>query len=564
MSRQEIEREYRRWLARADADASLAAELRAMDDGAIEDAFYQELSFGTGGLRGVMGAGTNRMNGYTVAKASQGLANFLKRSFPEGLCSVAVAYDSRKNSKDFAKTACAVFAANGLRAWIYPRLMPTPCLSYAVRFLGCSAGVVITASHNPRQYNGYKVYDADGCQITTAAADAIFSEIKELDVFDGVQRGSFEEGLRSGDIQYIPEGVLDAYIEEVKTCSVLYGDAADRRRTIVYSPLNGTGREPVLRTLRELGFSDIQVVAAQEMPDGDFPSCSSPNPEESQALELGIRCAQEVGADLVIATDPDCDRVGIAVRNQDGEYVLLSGNETGLLLLDFICSQRKKHGRLPAEPVAIKSIVTTELGEQIAERYGVQTCNVLTGFKYIGEQIGRLEKQGQCDCFIFGYEESHGYLTGTYVRDKDGVGAAAMICEMYGYYAAHGTHLLERLKALYQSYGYCRNVQHSYRFYGSAGLAKMQAVMQAMRANVDVLGGRRVVTRMDYAKGLDGLPKSNVLKLLLEDGSAVIVRPSGTEPKLKAYVSVIAESSEAGARIETGIIADLERIVSDR
>ncbi len=561
MLQEKIRTEYERWLQRAKQDKDVVAELQAMDEGKIEDAFYRDLAFGTGGLRGVIGAGTNRMNVHTVAKASQGLADYIVKHFSQEKRSIAVSYDSRIKSDLFAKIASGVFAANGIQVYIYPELMPTPCLSFAVRALGCSAGIMVTASHNPAKYNGYKVYGADGCQITTEAADEILAEIEKLDIFSDVKALSFDEGLAAGNISYVGEDTYTAFIEEVKKQSVLFGEEIDKDVAIVYSPLNGTGLKPVLRALNESGFTNITVVKEQEQPDGNFPTCPYPNPEIKEAMALGMRYAKACNADLLLATDPDCDRVGIAVKNEEGEYVLLSGNETGMLLLDYICSQRAKHGKMPAEPVMVKTIVTIDMAERIAARYGVKTVNVLTGFKFIGEQIGKLEEKGKTDCYIFGFEESYGYLSGGYVRDKDAVDGAYLICEMFAYYKTRGIGLLEKLQSLYKEYGYCLNTLHSYEFEGSAGFAKMQEIMGVFHQGLSEIGGKRVEKCLDYSKGLDGLPKSDVLKYLLEGNGSVVVRPSGTEPKLKTYISVSAPTKADAQAVEEKIAAALAKII---
>ena len=546
--------EYNRWLSWPGMDAETKDALCAMTREQTEDAFYRDLAFGTGGLRGVIGAGTNRMNIYTVAKATQGLADYLNKQREQP--SVCIGYDSRIKSDVFARVAAGVFAANGVKVSIWPRLMPVPTVSFAVRHLGADAGVMITASHNPSKYNGYKVYGADGCQITTQAAAQVLAEIEKLDIFRDVHTGSFEEYLEKGGISYIPEETYTAFVENVKAQSVLFGEEVNRNTAIVYSPLNGAGRWPVLRTLSEMGYTNVTVVAEQAEPDGNFPTCPYPNPEIREAMELGLRYARENNADLLLATDPDCDRVGIAVKNEEGAYVLLSGNETGILLLDYICSQRVKHGKMPEKPVMVKTIVTMDLAERIAARYGLETRNVLTGFKFIGEQIGLLENQGQKERYVFGFEESYGYLTGTYVRDKDGVGGAYMICEMFSYYATRGIRLTDKLQELYKEYGYCRNTLHSFQFEGSAGFAKMQRIMALFRQGIQSFGGLRVEKVLDYSLGLDGLPKSDVLKFLLEGGCSLVVRPSGTEPKLKLYLSVTAEDAQAAAAIETSILAE--------
>ena len=552
MISEKIREEYQRWCQKATADADLIPELKGLNESGIEDAFYRNLAFGTGGLRGTIGAGTNRMNVYTVAKATQGLSNFLLRKYGTK-ASIVIGYDSRIKSDVFAKVAASVFSSNHVSVHIWPRLNPVPTVSYATRYLHTSAGVMITASHNPSKYNGYKVYGDDGCQITTEAATEILKEIEAVDVFD-VQIPEFKV---EGNITSIPDEVLTSFIEEVKKQSVVKEDI-DRNVAIVYSPLNGTGLIPVTRTLKESGFTNITVVKEQEQPDGNFPTCPYPNPEIREAMQLGLKYCQKVGADLMLATDPDCDRCGIAVRNSKGEYQLLTGNETGLLLLDFICSQRIKNGTMPENPVMIKTIVTSDMGKQIADHYGVRTIDVLTGFKFIGEQIGLLEKQEHENDYIFGFEESYGYLTGAYVRDKDAVDAAFMICEMFAYYKTRGISILDKLDELYRIYGYRLNTLHSYEFDGAAGFEKMQEIMNKFHAGVSEFGGKAVVNTLDYSQGLDGLPKSDVLKYLLEGNSSVVVRPSGTEPKLKVYISISAESMEAAGVIEKKIARQME------
>ncbi|MBS6921947.1 MAG: phospho-sugar mutase [Lachnospiraceae bacterium] len=552
----EYKNEYKRWIQYATEDDDITAELKTMKEEQMEDAFYRDLTFGTGGLRGIIGAGTNRMNIYTVAKASQGLADYLVRHFETP--SVVIGYDSRIKSNVFAKEAASVFAANGICVKIWPELNPVPTVSFATRYFHASAGVMITASHNPAQYNGYKVYGLDGCQITTDAAEAILREIEKLDLFTNIKKIPFETALANGKIQYIEDTVLEAFLSEVKKQSVLYGEEINKDVAIVYSPLNGAGLKPVLRTLKESGYTNITVVKEQEQPDGNFPTCLYPNPEMKEAMALGIEYAKKCNADLLLATDPDCDRVGIAVKGKLGEYVLLSGNETGMLLLDYICSQKKKHEKMPEDPVMIKTIVTTDMGEQIAEHYHVRTVNVLTGFKFIGEQIGLLEKQGKPDDYIFGFEESYGYLTGTYVRDKDGVNGAYMICEMFAYYASQGINLPDKLQELYRMYGYRRNTLHSYTFEGAKGLRKMQEIMETFREGLYKIGPKKVEKILDYKKGLGGLPKSDVLKYILEDQCSVVVRPSGTEPKLKVYISISAVSKEETVLMERKMIEYLD------
>lgn len=551
--------EYKRWLENVKED-DLCAELKAMDEAQIEDAFYRDLEFGTGGLRGTIGAGTNRMNVHVAGKASQGLANYLISSTDKP--SVVIGYDSRIKSDLFAKTAASVFAANGIKVHIWPELNPVPTVSYAVRELSASAGVMITASHNPSKYNGYKVYGPDGCQITTEASSEILKCIEAVDVFNEVNAGEFDEYIRLGMIDYINEQVLTGFIEAVKGQSVLFGDEINRDVAIVYSPLNGTGLKPVTRALEESGFTNITVVEEQRDPDGNFPTCPYPNPEIREAMELGVKYCMRVNADLLLATDPDADRCGIAVKTPAGDYQLLSGNETGLLLLDYICSQRQKHGRMPEHPVFVKTIVTMDLAEKIAERYGVQTINVLTGFKFIGEVIGKFEKDNRASDYICGFEESYGYLTGSYVRDKDAVNAAFMICEMFAFYKTRGISLLQKLNELYTTYGYCLNTLHSYEFEGSAGMAKMQEIMKGFHGGLDEIGCAKVLRTEDYSVGLNGLPKSDVLKYYTSTGS-VVVRPSGTEPKLKTYISITAEDKEKAEDIEKNIEIAIEELMKN-
>lgn len=556
---QNIKNEYNRW-RQCVKESDLQRELQEMDrqEDLIADAFYRNLAFGTGGLRGVIGVGTNRMNVYTVAKASQGLADYICKNFSEEKRSIAVSYDSRIKSDYFAKVACGVFAANGIHAYIYSELMPTPCLSFAVRSLECAAGIMVTASHNPSKYNGYKVYGADGCQITTEAASMILAEIDKLDLFEDVNKMSFEEGVQKEIVSYIPDRVYDEFTEKVKAESLLSDNVSvDKNVSIVYSPLNGTGLKPVLRALKESGYTNITVVQEQEKPDGNFPTCPYPNPEMREAMELGIEYARKYDADLLLATDPDCDRVGIAVKDKNGKHILMSGNEVGMLLLDYICTRRIAMGTMPKDPVMIKTIVTIDMAERIAAHYGVRTINVLTGFKFIGEQIGLLEKQGKEKSYIFGFEESYGYLSGGYVRDKDAVNGAFLICEMFAYYASRETTLPEKLEELYQTYGYCLNTLHSYEFDGVSGFEKMQRIMEDFREGVSLFAGKRVLKCLDYSQGLDGLPKSDVLKYLLEGNCSVVVRPSGTEPKLKTYISVSAESMEQAEKAEGKIVEEL-------
>lgn len=545
---------YQTWLRKVD-DVDLSKELKGRNEAQIEDAFYRDLEFGTGGLRGVIGAGTNRRNIYTVAKASQGLSNYICKHYPNGKRSVAISRDSRLKSDVFAKIAARVFAANGIEVHIYPQISPVPTLSFATRYLHCSAGVRVTASHNPSKYNGYKVYGEDGCQITTEAAAEVLSEIESIDIFKDIKLISYDEGFEKNLISYIPPKVLTAFIKEVKSQSLLGNESIDKNVAIVYTPLNGTGLIPVTRTLEESGYTNIAVVKEQQFPNGYFPTCPFPNPEIQEAMALGRKYAKENNADLLLATDPDCDRVGIAVRDKDGNYKLISGNQTGRLLFDYICSRRIALGIRPKEPVLVKTIVTSDRAEKIANHYHVKTVNVLTGFKYIGEQIGLLEKKGKESNYIFGFEESYGCLTGTYVRDKDAVDGAFRICERFAYYKSKGISLLDKLDELYKTYGYTNNSLHNYEFDGSSGFEKRQKIRKKFRSGIKEIGGKKVIKSFDYLPGLDGLPKADVLKFVLEDESSIIVRPSGTEPKLKAYISVTKESRQK-AKEEDQIIAD--------
>lgn len=561
--REWITAEYDRWLKYGRENQELIEELLEMkaQEEKIQDAFYKNLEFGTGGLRGILGAGTNRMNVYTVAKASQGLADYVNEKFSEEQRSIAVSYDSRIHSKDFAETAAQVFAANGIQVYIYDELMPTPCLSFAVRELGCAAGVMVTASHNPGEYNGYKVYGADGCQITTEAAKEIYEKIEKNDIFTQVSQISLEEAKDNHKVNYIPAAVYEKFLQCVQEQSVLgEKEEIDKNVSIVYSPLNGTGLKPVLDSLKRAGYGQITVVKEQEKPDGRFPTCPYPNPEIREAMSLGMEYAKKVHADLLLATDPDCDRVGIAVVNPKGEYQLLSGNETGLLLLDYICSQKMIHAAMPEHPVLVKTIVTTDLAEKIADKYGVQTVNVLTGFKFIGEQIGLLEKEGRKSDYIFGFEESYGYLSGTYVRDKDGVNASVLICEMFAFYKTKSVNLLDKLKELYAEHGYCMNQLHTYKFQGEEGMHRMENIMEQLRNGAFSLKTGTIKEVLDYKTGIGNLPKSNVIKMVLENGSTLVVRPSGTEPKLKIYTSILGSDQESVKQVDEEIVRSIEKL----
>lgn len=555
----EIESEYKKWLHHV-TDKSLLEELKSMDEASVEDAFYRDLAFGTGGLRGTIGAGTNRMNKYVVAKASYGLGRHLLST--TNAPSVVIGYDSRIKSDEFAYVAAGVFSDLGIKVHLWQNLLPVPTVSFATRELGASAGVMITASHNPSKYNGYKVYGSDGCQITTEEANAILAEIEKVRIFDDPCPRNLNWAQEKGLLSYIDPSVLTNFLEAVKSQSVLFGDEINKDVAIVYSPLNGTGLKPVIRVLEESGFTNIKVVEEQKEPDGTFPTCPYPNPEIREAMRLGLQYCVKTGADLLLATDPDADRCGIAVKTASGDYQLLSGNEVGLLLLDYICSQRQKHGKMPEHPIFIKTIVTMDLAEKIAEHYGVQTINVLTGFKFIGEVIGKLETEGRISDYICGFEESYGYLTGAYVRDKDAVNAAFMICEMFAVYKTRGCSLLDKLQELYKTYGYCLNTLHSYEFPGLAGMEKMQNIMRSFHSGVSSFAEYIVTNTEDYSKGINGLPASDVLKFFYAKDSvsgSVVIRPSGTEPKLKSYISVTAKDEDTAREIEAQIAADIKR-----
>ena len=538
---------YKRWLGKV-TEEDLLTELKAIEgkEEEINDRFYRDLEFGTGGLRGVIGAGTFRMNEHTVARATQGYSNYLNKASKNP--SVSIAYDSRNKSDIFAKTAASVFAANGILVNIYKELMPTPSLSYAVRALNCDGGIVVTASHNPAKYNGYKVYGADGCQITLEVADAILAEIEAVDVFDDVKIMDFEAGLSEGKIKYIEDDVITGFIDAVSE-RALNPKEIDKNVSIVYTPLNGTGRYCVTRCLKENGYTQITIPKEQEMPDGNFTTCPYPNPEIREALEVGLRKAKEVGSDLLLATDPDCDRVGVAVKEGD-DYQLISGNQMGILLFDYICKTYKANGTMPENPVVVTTIVSTKMIDKIAADYGVEVRRVLTGFKFIGEQIGFLEADGEVDRYIFGFEESYGYLSGGHVRDKDGVNASLLICEMFAHYKAMGISLVQMLNQLYEKYGYFKEALQSITFEGASGAKKMADLMESLRTNAPKeVAGYKVIDVKDYKAGIGNLPKSNVLEFNMEDDINVLVRPSGTEPKIKMYYLVKGSSEQAGAEI---------------
>lgn len=552
---------YQSWRKNAIDDPDLQSELSAIENDAeaIQDRFYRDLAFGTGGLRGVIGAGTNRMNIYTVRKATQGLANYVKEAFSEP--SVAISYDSRIKSTDFAKAAAEVLAANGVKVHIYTELKPTPMLSFAVRALHCSAGIMVTASHNPAKYNGYKAYGSDGCQMTIDAADAVLAKINALDIFNDVKHMPFDEALAAGMISYIGDDVIEDYFKNVLAQGINTDLCAKSGLKIVYTPLNGTGNKPVRTILNRIGIQEVTVVKEQENPDGNFTTCPYPNPEIREALQLGLQYCDQVKPDLLLATDPDADRVGIAVPDGKGGYALFSGNEVGALLLEYICEQRIQKGTMPKHPVAVKTIVTTDIVEAICKAYGVELIEVLTGFKFIGEQIGFLEAKGEEDRYIFGFEESYGYLAGSYVRDKDAVVASMLICEMAAYYRTKGISMMQARENLYQKYGVYVHAQHSFTFEGESGMIRMQNIMENLRTNrPKQIDNLKVIQFADYEKQVSidlttgtettiTLPKSNVLSFTLEQGAKVIIRPSGTEPKIKAYYTTTAATeAEAAAK----------------
>ena len=543
--------EYKRWSQAQLEDPALTKELAqiAGDDDQIKERFAVALKFGTAGLRGVLGAGTNRMNIYVVRQATQGLANWVKTQGGNQL--VAISYDSRINSDVFAKEAAKVLAANGIKVRIYDALMPVPALSFATRYYGANAGIMITASHNPAKYNGYKAYGPDGCQMTDDAAAVVYAEIQKTDVLAGAKLVSFEEGLASGMIQYVEDACKEALYDAIKARSVRPGLCKTAGLKLVYSPLNGSGLVPVTRVLHDIGITDITIVPEQQYPDGNFPTCPYPNPEIFEALRLGLELAKKSGADLMLATDPDADRVGIAIKCPDGSYELVSGNEVGVLLLDYICQGRIENGTMPKNPVAVKSIVSTPLADAVAKSYGVEMRNVLTGFKWIGDQIARLEKAGEVDRFIFGFEESYGYLAGPYVRDKDAIIGSMLICEMAAYYRSIGSSIKERLEAIYAKFGRYLNKVDSFEFPGLSGMDKMAAIMDSLRKDPPAeIGGYKVTKVTDYEKSEEtGLPAANVLIYALDGGATVVVRPSGTEPKIKTYFTPLGKDlAEAQAQ----------------
>ena len=545
--------DYQRWCSASLEDPALTKELKeiAGQEDQIKERFAVALKFGTAGLRGILGAGSNRMNIYVVRQATQGLANWVKTQGGSRL--VAISYDSRINSDVFAKEAACVLAANGIQVRIYDALMPVPALSFATRYYHANAGIMITASHNPAKYNGYKAYGPDGCQMTDAAAAVVYAEIQKTDILTGAAWMPFEEGKAKGLISYVGEDCKEALYQAIEACAVRPGLCRTAGLKLVYSPLNGSGLVPVTRVLHDIGITDITIVPEQEYPDGNFPTCPYPNPEIFEALRLGLELAEKSGADLMLATDPDADRVGIAVRCPDGTYELVSGNEVGVLLLDYICQGRIEKGTMPKHPVAVKSLVSTPLADKVAAHYGVEMRNVLTGFKWIGDQIAKLEAAGEVDRFILGFEESYGYLAGSYVRDKDAIIGSMLICEMAAYYRSIGSSIKQRLEEIYAQYGRYLNKVDSFEFPGLSGMDKMAGIMSGLRSNPPAeIGGYKVVKVTDYQNTAEtGLPAANVLDYALEGGASVIVRPSGTEPKIKTYFTTLGKTlAEAEAQKE--------------
>lgn len=556
--------DYKRWLEADLEDSALKDELEAVkgNDEEIKDRFAVALKFGTAGLRGVLGAGTNRMNIYVVRQATQGLANWVKTQGGNQL--VAISYDSRINSDVFAKTAACVLAANGIKVRIYDALMPVPALSFATRFYEANAGIMVTASHNPAKYNGYKAYGPDGCQMTDEAADIVYAEIQKTDILTGAKMMGFEEGMEAGLIAYVGDDCKEALYDAIKARSVRPGICRTAGLKLVYSPLNGSGLVPVMRILKDIGISDITIVPEQQYPDGNFPTCPYPNPEIFEALRLGLELAEKSGADLMLATDPDADRVGIAMKCPDGSYELVSGNEVGVLLLDYICAGRMEKGTMPEKAVAVKSIVSTPLADAVAANYGVELRSVLTGFKWIGDQIAQLEAAGEVDRFIFGFEESYGYLAGPYVRDKDAIIGSMLICEMAAYYRSIGSSLKQRMEEIYDKYGRYLNKVDSFEFPGLSGMDKMAGIMDDLRKNPPKeIGGYPVVKVTDFKEPeKTGLPAANVLIYKLEGGAEVIVRPSGTEPKIKTYFTTLGKDLAEAQAQKDKLAAALQPVFS--
>lgn len=557
---------YNEWLENATEDADLIAELESIkgNEDEIYDRFYKALTFGTAGLRGVIGAGTNRMNIYVVRQATQGLANYIIQKYCKG--SVAISHDSRIKADLFMLEAARVLAGNGIKVYITSELQPTPVLSYLVRYFKCQAGIMVTASHNPAKYNGYKAYGEDGCQMTDVAAGIVYDEICKLDMFKDVKIADLDEAVKSGLIEYVSDDVYDSYLEKVMEQQINPGVCEGAGLKVVYTPLNGTGNKLVRKVLKKIGVEEITVVPEQELPDGNFTTCPYPNPEIKEALQKGIELCEKVQPDLLLATDPDADRVGIAVKDYDGSYRLISGNEDGIMLTDYILSSRKANGTLPEKPVLVKTIVTTKLINKLCEKYGCELKNVLTGFKYIGEVILNLEKKGEEDRYVFGFEESYGYLAGTYVRDKDAVVASMLVCEMAAFYKKHGKSLAQVIDSLYEEYGYYLNHTSAFEFDGAAGMEKMNNIMAEIRENIPTeIDGKKVVKVSDYLlkyeldtvtgeKTAIDLPTSNVISFGLEGDNGVIIRPSGTEPKIKAYITAVGKDFNDAESIKDSLV----------
>lgn len=565
----DIKNLYNTWLYNATEDVEIINELKSIENDfdAISDRFYKELEFGTAGIRGVIGAGTNRMNIYTVGRASQGIANYINSITKSG--SVAISYDSRINSTLFAKTAASVFAANGIKVYIYSELMPVPALSFATRYLKCDAGAMITASHNPSKYNGYKIYGPDGCQMSVDASEKVLEYINKIDFFNGIKKIDFDKGLENGTIEYISQDVIEEYLNNVQMQSLSPEICAKSDLKVVYTPLCGAGNKPVRAVLERIGIKSVSIVKEQENPDGNFPGAPYPNPEIREAFTYALNLAKKVNPDLLLATDPDADRVGIAVNNGT-EFVLMTGNQVGALLLNYCLTRRKELGILPKNPVAVKTIVSTDLCQKIADDFGCKLINVLTGFKYIGEQIALLEQKQEEGRYVFGFEESYGYLAGTYVRDKDAVVASMLICEMACYYKQKNMTLLDAYAELESKYGVFENSQSSFTFEGQEGMVKMQEIMQNLRNIPSCIAENKVVEVLDYQtsekinlitneKSVITLPKSNVITFVLDNESTVIVRPSGTEPKIKVYYSTVAETKEKAKEIAEKLKAEMQK-----
>lgn len=562
----DIQALYNEWLEKATGDSDLTAELESIkgNDDEILDRFYRSLEFGTAGLRGVIGAGTNRMNIYTVGRATQGLCDFLNKNYENP--SIAIGYDSRIKSEYFSKEAASILAANGIKVYLYDELEPTPCLSFAIRHFHTSSGIILTASHNPAKYNGYKCYNPKGYQMTDEEAAETYDFIQKVDYFTGIKKTDFDKAVEDGMIEYIGEEVIELFLDEVQKQCINPDIVKNADLKVIYTPLNGTGNKPVRKILERIGVQQVFVVPEQENPDGNFPTCPFPNPEIKQVFEIGLEMNKNIGADILLATDPDCDRVGIAVPDKSGELVLMSGNEVGAMLLNYILSQRSEKGTLPESAIAVKSFVSTDIAQVIAEKYNCSFKNLLTGFKYIGELITNLEEEGRADDFIMGFEESYGYLAGTHARDKDAVVASMLICEMAAFYKTKGMNLVDVMNSLYDEFGYYNNSVQSYTFEGAAGMEKMADIMDTLRKNPPkTISDLSVTAVSDYKTSKtvfsDGseevidLPKSNVLAFALENANKVIVRPSGTEPKIKAYITAIGDSKESSAELCEKLIA---------